>query len=117
MLRFLADENLHGPLVRGLRLRSPDLDVVRVQDVGLMGKEDPEVLEWAAAAHRVVLTHDVLTMPRFAYDRVRAGQAMPGLVRISDRLPVGDAIEDVLILATCMEPEECEGQVLFLPLR
>ena len=48
MLRLLADENLNNDIVRGLLRRSPDLDVVRVQDVGLSGAEDPTVLEWAA---------------------------------------------------------------------
>jgi hypothetical protein len=33
MLQFLADENFNGDIVRGLLLRQPDLDLVRVQDV------------------------------------------------------------------------------------
>jgi hypothetical protein len=45
MLRLLADENLNNAILRGLRLRNPDLDIVRVQDVGLSGAEDPAVLE------------------------------------------------------------------------
>ena len=32
MLRYLADENFHGDIVRGAVLRKPDLDLVRVQD-------------------------------------------------------------------------------------
>ena len=45
MLRLLADENFNNDIVRGLLRRRPDLDVVRVQDVGLSGAEDPSVLE------------------------------------------------------------------------
>lgn len=37
MLRFLADENLHGAIVSGLLSRRPGLDIVRAQDVGLLG--------------------------------------------------------------------------------
>ena len=37
MLRLLADENFNGEVVRGLLLRQPDADIVRVQDVGLAG--------------------------------------------------------------------------------
>ena len=58
MLRLLADENFSGSVVRGLLLRNPKLDLVRVQDVGLSGADDPIVLEWAANAGRVLLTHD-----------------------------------------------------------
>ena len=35
MLRFLADENLNNQIVRGVLRRKPDVDIVRVQDVGL----------------------------------------------------------------------------------
>ncbi len=59
MIRFLADENFNINIVLGLRQRNPYLDIVRVQEVGLTTADDPVVLEWAAEAGRVVLTHDV----------------------------------------------------------
>ena len=45
MLRFAADENFNGDIVRGLLRRNPKLDIVRVQDVGLSGADDPSVLD------------------------------------------------------------------------
>jgi hypothetical protein len=42
MLRLLADENFNGDIVRGLSLRQPDIDLVRVQAVGLAGAMDSE---------------------------------------------------------------------------
>jgi len=48
MLRLAADENFNNDIVRGLLRRKPDLDIVRVQDVGLSGADDPTILEWAA---------------------------------------------------------------------
>jgi hypothetical protein len=44
MLRLLADENFNGDIVRALLLRQPNLDIVRVQDVGLAGVGDPDIL-------------------------------------------------------------------------
>ena len=35
MLRVLADENFNGDVVRALLLREPNLDLVRVQHLGL----------------------------------------------------------------------------------
>lgn len=50
MLRLGADENFNNDIIRGLIRRKPDVDIVRVQDVGLSGADDPEVLEsWSAA--------------------------------------------------------------------
>jgi predicted nuclease of predicted toxin-antitoxin system len=83
MLKILVDENFDNTIVRGLFRRNPMLDMVRVQDVGLSGKDDPTVLEWAAQEGRILLTHDVATITRYAYDRVRQGQSMPGVIEIS----------------------------------
>lgn len=44
-VRLLADENFNGAIVRGPLRRNPEVDVVRVQDVGLTGSDDPTVLE------------------------------------------------------------------------
>jgi hypothetical protein len=117
MLRLLADENLNNNIVRALRLREPRLDLVRVQDVGLIGKDDPAILAWAASEQRVVLTHDVSTMTRYAYDRVTAGEAMPGLIEVAFGAPLRDSIEDILLVASASEPGEWEGRVLYVPLR
>lgn len=116
MLRLLADVNFHGDIVRGLRLRRPAMDLVRAQDVGLDGFEDPEVLEWAALNDRIVLTHDRTTMPPFAYDRVAAGESMPGVTVVSDQITIGRAIDDILLMDECSEPEEWKDRVVFIPL-
>lgn len=73
MLLLVADENFNNDIVRGLLRKKPDLDIVRVQEVGLRGADDPAILEWAANEGRVVLTHDAATMTYYAYERVRAG--------------------------------------------
>ncbi|MBA2447710.1 MAG: DUF5615 family PIN-like protein [Chloroflexi bacterium] len=86
MIRLLSDENFNGDIVDGLLRRNPRLDLVRVQDVGLAEAKDPAILDWAAREGRVLLTHDVRTMSRFAYERVRRGERMPGLVVMSDTI-------------------------------
>jgi len=35
-VRLLTDENFNGAILRGLVRRLPELDIVRVQDVGLI---------------------------------------------------------------------------------
>jgi hypothetical protein len=117
MLRYAADENLNNDALRGLRRRDDRLDVVRVQDVELSGTPDPILLDWAARENGIILSHDVSTMVGFAYDRVKAGQPMPGLFEVSRQIPLGEVIEDLLLLARCGLEGEREGQVLYLPLR
>jgi predicted nuclease of predicted toxin-antitoxin system len=70
MIRFLADENFNGKIVRGLRIQNPDVDIVRVQDTEISGADDRAVLEWAAQAGRILLTHDLDTMTYYANERL-----------------------------------------------
>ena len=116
MVRLASDENFNGDIVRGLRLRCPELDLVRVQDVGLEGADDPAVLAWAAENNRILLTHDRATMPDFAYARVVAGQPMAGVFVLNDRLPVRQAIDELLLVDAGSEQVEWVGRVLYLPL-
>lgn len=114
MLRLLSDENFNGEIVRALLRRAPDVDLVRIQDVGLSGMDDPTILQWAAENARVLLTHDRATLPAFAYERVRARQPMPGVLLVDDRAAIGAVIDDVLLFALCSDQGEWEGQILFL---
>jgi hypothetical protein len=116
MLRCLADENFNGDIVRGLSLREPALTILRAQDVELSGVDDPVVLQWAAENNCIVLTHDRVTMPDFANGRVAEGKDMPGVFVLHNRLPVGDAIEEILLINVCSDQEEWKGVVAYLPL-
>jgi hypothetical protein len=70
MLPLAADENFNNDIIRGVRRRNPAVDIVRIQDVGLSGKDDALILEWAAQTKRILLTHDVSTMTKYANERV-----------------------------------------------
>lgn len=116
MLKFLADENFDNTILRGLRRRKSDIDCVRVQDVQLSGADDPTVLAWAAQEERVLLTHDVATITRYAYERIAQGQPMPGVIEVRTDASVGQVIEDILIILECLTTGELDGQILYLPL-
>ena len=64
-----------------------------------------------------LLTHDVTTVSRYAYERVQKGQPMPGVFEVSRAVPISCVIEDILLLAECSLEGEWEGQVRYLPLR
>jgi predicted nuclease of predicted toxin-antitoxin system len=118
MLRLASDADVHGGIIRGLRRRSPGIDLVRARDVLPDRAADPKVLEWAAAENRVLLTNDRNTMVGFAYQRVAAGLPVPGLIVTTDDQAVGLAIDDILLIAEYMPEEEIREQiVVFLPFR
>jgi predicted nuclease of predicted toxin-antitoxin system len=117
MLKLAADAGFNGKVFKTLLRREPTLDIVRAQDVGLRTVSDPDILEWAASEGRILVTHDKRTMPDFAYDRVRAGLPMPGVLLIEDQSNhVGDMVEEILLVAHCSEQHEWADQVRWLPI-
>jgi Domain of unknown function (DUF5615) len=111
VLKLAGDQNFNGDILRGLFRQRPNLDVVRVQDIGLSATPDPDILAWAAGEGRILLTHDRDTMPFWAYTRVSAGQAMRGVFLVSDLMPIGQAIDEILLAVDCLAPEECKNFV------
>ena len=118
MLRLASDADVHGAILRGLRRRQPNIDLVRAQDALPEGAPDSELLSWAAAENRVLITNDRNTMIGFAYRRVAAGEPVPGLIVTTNEQPVGSAINDILLLTEYMPEAEIREQVVvFLPFR
>jgi predicted nuclease of predicted toxin-antitoxin system len=116
MLRLLADENFNRDIVRGLVNRQAEMDIVRVQDVGLASAEDPAILEWAAENDRIVLTHDRATMKDYAGERLRAGEEMPGMLLFDPNFPVGAAIDELVMVCECCQQDEWNDRIVFLPI-
>ncbi|MCI0396320.1 MAG: DUF5615 family PIN-like protein [Chloroflexi bacterium] len=115
-MKFLADENFESAIFRGLLRRQPELDIVRVQDVGLAETDDQVILAWAAQEGRILLTHDRKTMPRDAYELMAQGQSIAGMIVMKHTIPVGRAIDDILLIANYTTADEWIDQVQYLPL-
>jgi predicted nuclease of predicted toxin-antitoxin system len=117
MVRVLTDFDFNGRIVRGvLRLR-PGFDLVRIQDTGLaQNTPDPDILEWAAANDRIVLTHDRNTMVGFAHARVAAGHPMPGLIVADNTASIGQIIDDLLLIDDLTMQADWANRVEYLPM-
>jgi hypothetical protein len=117
VLRFAADENFNGDILRGVLRSLPSFDVVRVQDAQeVAGAPDPDVLQWAAQEGRVLITHDVSTLVGFAYERVESRLNMPGVMVVSDELGIGEAVDLILLVVGATDETDWDGQVRYLPL-
>lgn len=76
---------------------------------------DPRLLEWLAAERRILLTHDVQTMPGFLYERVRAGLPVPGLFLVHKQTPVGEVIDALELIIRASDETEWVGQATYVP--
>jgi len=112
-VRFVTDEHIARAMIAGLQR----IDVVRVQDVGLRTLDDPAILQWAADEERVLITHDIKTMPDFAHQRVAAGQRMSPVFVVPMGMAIGAAIAELATVAAASDTEEWADRVIYLPLR
>lgn len=81
-MNFLVDENLSRRFVNALRRNIPTVNVVRVQDVELLGKDDTAVLDWAVENDRVLITKDRATIPPLVDERIENEVQSPNILII-----------------------------------
>jgi predicted nuclease of predicted toxin-antitoxin system len=114
-LRFVTDENFDNNIIRHLKQLRPDFDAVRVQDVGLRQTPDPTILEWAANNNCILLTHDIATMPDFAYARIRESLPMPGIFVFPEKASTEDLVESLILTLEASVASDWENHVTYLP--
>jgi hypothetical protein len=116
-VKWLADENFDNDVIRGLRRRAPGFDVIRVQDISeIFGAHDSTVLAWATANGRALLTHDVSTMIPAMNEHLRRFAGCSPILFVSDSLPIGLVIDDILLLDRCSVESDWAPGVIYLPL-
>jgi predicted nuclease of predicted toxin-antitoxin system len=115
-VRFVADENFNRAILVGVQRRAEHIDIVRVQDVGLRTADDPVILQWAADEGRVLVTHDIKTIPDFAHERVSAGLPMAGVLIVRSALPIAVVIDELVTIESASDPDDWKDAVHYLPL-
>jgi hypothetical protein len=113
-VRFLADANFNQKIVAGSLLREPLLDFALPQEMIPERMKDPDVLDLAHASGRVLVSHDVTTLP-YWFDPCVAERGCAGLILVPERAPIRDVVEDLLIWRAS-EAEEWVNRMEWLPL-
>lgn len=114
--RFLADYDFNERIVSGVLRKEPSVVFEHVRDWNLQRRSDSDILDFAAANGLIVTSHDVNTMRAVAVERVSAGLPFAGLVLASQSLPVGAAIEQLILVWAASDAEGWTGVIEFLPL-
>jgi hypothetical protein len=103
-IRYQADNDLRKAIVHGAVRRQPRLDFRSAQTAKLDSVADPEVLAFAANEERILVSHDFQTMPKH-FRRFTERRSSPGVFLIRQDLPVGDAIESLLLIWEASEAD------------
>lgn len=116
MLKILIDQDFDHDILRALVRRFLNLDFVTALQVSLSEVEDKELLLWASANNRILLTHDRKTMPWHYAELFDKDETLAGVFVVPRRMPIGQAIDELEIIISCSETEEWRNIIKILPL-
>lgn len=113
-IRFYADENYDGKIVRGLRARG--IDVLTVVEDQHNGSSDDVIFQRASELDRVLLSHDD-DMLRIAYRWQHDGLEFSGLIYShAERATVRQCIENLDPIWQFETAEQYISRIEYLPL-
>ncbi len=115
IIRFQADADLNHNIVVGVLRREPEIDFQTALTAELEGLPDNTVLEIAAREKRILVSHDLKTMP-FHFAEFITTQTSPGVLIVSQSLPMQEAIDSLILIWTASSAEEWVNRILFLPI-
>jgi hypothetical protein len=108
-VRFLADADLNNAIVVRVLRREPSVDFLTAHGGGgLRGM--------AAHQQRVLVSHDIGTMPGHFREFGKGGKRSAGVFLVPQSLAVGTAIEELLLIWIGSEAREWENRLEWLPL-
>ena len=108
------DEHVSRAVTIGVRRRG--LDVLTVQEDGMAGASDEQVLDRATELGRVLFTQDDDLLVE-ANTRQHAGLPFGGVIYGHQlTLTIGEAVDDLELVSKAATAAELMNQVLFLPL-
>jgi predicted nuclease of predicted toxin-antitoxin system len=114
MIRLYMDENVHGAITRGLRMR--ELDVLTAQEDGRDETDDSELLDRSRELGRVMFSQDD-DLLKIATARQRTGSEFAGVIYAQQGVvSIRQCIEDLELIAGVCNPMEFLNRVSYLPL-
>ncbi len=122
-LKLLLDENVRGPLWQAIRRHNVidpawALDVVRVGDATVLplGTDDQDILIWCSLHQRILVSHDLETMPLHFQTFLQQGQSLPGVWLIRKGHSFRTIIDQLVLMTFGGTVDEFKNQLLYLPM-
>ena len=114
-VKFQADWDLDGRVLRGLRRIAPEIDMRSAAEAELEGLDDPDVLRIAAEGGRILVTQDRRTMPGH-FHRYTAEARSPGVILLRQGISIATAVEELTLIWTASEAGEWVNRLVWIPL-
>ena len=109
-VKFQADADFNERIGRAVRFHEPAVDFQSADDAGLRGWDDPDVLAYAAAEGRILVSHDLTTMPGHFANFI-ANNTSAGLLIIRQKVPIHLALDEILHVWRTSEAKDWINQM------
>lgn len=114
-IKFQADNDFDGRIIRALLRLNPAIDFQTAAAVGFhLGTPDDQVLAQAADDGRILVSHDIQTMPQHFAQFVSV-RTSPGVPIVSQNLSIAEAAYWLLLIWEASEAEEYVNSIYRLP--
>ena len=115
---YLLDEHLPTWWPATILKAAPALKVWAIGDPGAppLQAPDPLILEWCEANDFILVTNNRKSMPRHLADHVALGRHIPGILVMNPALPIGELLDELVLIAGASDEHEYRDLILYLPL-
>ncbi len=116
-IRYLIDENLDPLYKAQLLIKKSDLVVYSIGDPGTppKGTLDPEILCWCEENDFILITNNRKSMPAHLAKHLSEKHHMPGIITLNLEMGIGDAVEELILIAEVGNPGEYQDRIVYLP--
>jgi predicted nuclease of predicted toxin-antitoxin system len=113
ILLYIDEDFMDEDFVQALRTRN--VDVLTVADVGMLHRSDEEQLDWAIVNNRVIFSFNTRDFYKLHTTRLEQDLSHGGIILApQQRYGIGDLMRGVLRLINSVSAEKMRGQVEFL---
>jgi hypothetical protein len=119
IIKFLLDENVDPRLLKALRRRAPEMVVWPIGAPGTPALQtlDPEILIWCETHGFSLVTNNRTSMPVHLQDHLAAARHVPGIFILNPNMPMGQTVDELVLIWGASEPDEYYDLLHHLPLR
>jgi predicted nuclease of predicted toxin-antitoxin system len=111
-VRFQADADLDGRVIRGLKRVTPEIDLRTAAEAEL---DDLEVLRIGSATGSILISQDRRTMPGNFRRHIASGTS-PGVILLRPGISIADAIDEIVIVWSASQPAEWKNRLVWISL-
>ena len=106
-VKFYMDEHVNPAIARSLRLRA--IDVLTLQEAGMLGASDEQHVQLAYELGRVIFTNDDDFLRLHA-----AGMSHAGIVYARQHRSIGEVVRALTLISQILSADDMKNRVEFL---